>query len=205
MKMKKLLVLFALFFSVSANAQNRWSVIGGAGAGTHKVFTRDRHITDGSGTITTISGKKFDGKLNILLDAGVRYNIRMFHLQTGINYNFIVRDKNQYGGLYIDIKERHSIGVPLMIGFHYNNNNKIYPLAQIGVIEYFAVNKSAISKMFENSTVFACNAGVGINAGRIAFEPSVFCYRSNDLVGLSSIFNNYGLAIAGKLSVAWRL
>jgi hypothetical protein len=179
--MKNLLIsLIILLCATIANAQSKWSVSCGAGYSTY----------------------------NIVADAEIRYNFGMMHVQSGINY-WLLRDLADYSNLVTGDpndplipndpnllrNNKQFIGIPLLIGFNYKKQLKIYPLVQIGFVEYYSLNNSDATNFV---TIFTGNVGLGINLyDKIAIEPSL-SYRMP--VGALPFYNK---SLVGKLSVAW--
>ncbi|MDR1594293.1 MAG: PorT family protein [Prevotellaceae bacterium] len=211
--MKKTVLLFALFCSVAASAQDKWSIIGGVGAGVYKITERDFSVME-----YTFEGKTYDPKLTIVADVGIRYNVGMFHLQSGINYAFTKPTFDMSGlvtespGLEaVDINNKQFIGVPLLVGFNYRRQYMIYPLVQAGIIGYYALNQSVdlngASAPDEKDFVLtiAGNAGVGINLfDKTSIELTLFYHRAEKAVFIAAR-DNYMQSIGGKLSVVFRL
>jgi hypothetical protein len=202
--MKNILILFALFCSASVGAQNsNWSAIGSAGGGIHK-------ITD-KGALKLVP----DTKLTAVADAGIRYNIGMLHLQSGISYwllrydaddRFLVEEGIHSGG-YNKIINKQFMGIPLMIGFNYNRQSRIYPLVQAGIIAYYSLNDFVSWHNDKNFVLtLAGNAGIGINlSNKIAIEPSFFYKRATKVIFSKDTYDTYTQAIGAKLSAVFRL
>lgn len=204
--MKKLLIVFMLLCTFGAKAQSKWNIVGGIGAGVYK---SDRF---GSAYLD-------DNKIYFDINAGVRHNLsNMLYLQTGLSYTYFTLniDKVKYSvesGLPlpdIDFNNQMYLSIPLLVGFNYKKENRIYPFIQVGGIVNYAIQKylieASVVNLSEEKRInlgLLAKIGIGVNISQnITLEPAFVFQRTTKIDNSDGSYNQL---LGGQISLVYKL